>query len=264
MTGHLATHTDFHSEFLGSTRTVVVYTPPGYARDPRRLFPILYLHDGQNVFDGDTSYVPGQHWMMREAADRLIQSRTIEPLLIAAVYHAGEKRIDEYTPTRTKVGGGLAGLHGRMMVEELLPFIRDRYRVLPHARHTGIGGSSLGGLASLCAGLKYPSVFGKLAVMSPSVWWDNRVILRRFVLLDHAHRQKIWLDTGTAESRSARSSTRDVRLLRDILISKGWRLGLNLHYLEAVGADHSERAWAARVPGMLEFLYPRKSAAARQ
>ena len=264
MTGQLSTHSDFHSEILGSGRTVLVYTPPSYTRDPRRQFPVLYVHDGQNVFDGNTSYVPGQHWMMREAADGLVESKVIEPLLIVAVYHAGEKRIDEYTPTRSKIGGGLADLHGRMMVEELLPYVRQRYRVLPHARHTGIGGSSLGGLASLYLGLRYPSVFGKMAVMSPSVWWDNRVILRRLVLLEHAHRQKIWLDVGTAEGRSPRSSTKDVRLLRDILVSRGWREGLNLHYLEAAGADHSERAWAARVPDMLKFLYPRKGAAGRE
>lgn len=264
MTGGLVTHEDFHSAVLGSTRTVLVYTPPCYARFPTRLFPVLYVHDGQNVFDGATSFVPGQHWMMREAADALLAARAIEPLLIVAIYHAGEKRIDEYTPTRSRMGGGLADLHGRMMVEELLPYVRERYRVLPQARHTGIGGSSLGGLASLYLGLKYPSVFGKLAVMSPSVWWDNRVILRRLVLLEHAHRQRIWLDVGTAEGRNARSSTKDVRLLRDILVSKGWRIGTNLHYLEVAGADHSERAWAARVPEMLKFLYPRKGATGRE
>lgn len=264
MSGQLVTHSDFQSSILGSARTVLVYMPPCYDRHTQRKFPVLFVHDGQNVFDGHTSYVPGQHWMMREAADALLAARAIEPLLIVAVYHAGEKRIDEYTPTRSRMGGGLADLHGRMMVEELLPFIRDRYRVLPQARHTGIGGSSLGGLASLYLGLKYPSVFGKMAVMSPSVWWDNRVILRRLVLLEHAHRQRIWLDVGTAEGRSPRSSTKDVRLLRDILVSKGWRLGSNLHYVEVPGADHSERAWAARVPDMLQFLYPCKRAAGRE
>lgn len=258
MAGQIYTHCDFHSNILGAERTVLVYTPPRYDEHPHRSYPVLYLHDGQNIFDGNTSYVPGQHWEMREAADRLIEADEIEPLLIVAVYHAGEKRIDEYTPTPSRIGGGLADNHSRMIVEELRPYISSRYRVLPHIRHTGVGGSSLGGLASLHMGLKYPTVFGKLAVMSPSIWWDKRVMLRRLVLIDHPHRPKIWLDIGTAEGTSPLSSTKDVRLLRDILVSKGWRLGTNLHYHEAAGADHSERAWAARVPLMLKFLYPRK------
>lgn len=264
MAGEIFVHQDFHSQILGSDRTVLVYTPPGYQRDVRRRYPVLYLHDGQNVFDGRTSFVPGQHWMMGEAANELIAAGKIEPLVIVAVYHAGEKRLDEYTPTASATGGGQADVHGRMMVEELLLFIAERYRLLPQARHTGIGGSSLGGLVSLYVGLKYPTVFGKLAVMSPSVWWDNRVMLRRLVLIDHPHRPRIWLDVGTAEGRAPLSSTKDVRLLRDILVSKGWRQGVTLNYFEADGADHSERAWAARVPLMLQFLFPRKGGAGRE
>jgi predicted alpha/beta superfamily hydrolase len=259
LASQLITHNDFQSLALGANRPVIVYLPPSYRSDTRRQFPLLILHDGQNVFDGRTSYVPGQYWRVREAADDLLERRRIEPLIIAAVYHGGEKRITEYTPTRTRrLGGGGADLHGRMLLEELRPFLCSRYRIASRANRNGLGGSSLGGLAALYLGLKYPQYFGRLAVMSPSVWWDQRVILKMLQSLDQPQRQRIWLDIGTAEGDAPFSSVRDVRLLRATLISKGWREGRTLGYVEAEGADHSERAWAARVPQMLEFLFPRK------
>jgi predicted alpha/beta superfamily hydrolase len=129
--------------------------------------------------------------------------------------------------------------------------------VLPQARHTGLAGSSLGGLATMYVGLTQPAVFGKLAVMSPSVWWDHRVIFKMLQAAQHGQRQKLWLDVGTDEGSAPFSSTRDVRLLKAMLVSKGWREGRNLHYCEVEGADHSERSWAERAPRMLEWLFPR-------
>jgi predicted alpha/beta superfamily hydrolase len=264
LTGQLHTRTDFHSAILGSNRTVVVYLPAAYAESRRRSFPILYLHDGQNVFDGDTSFIRGQYWRVRETADALIASEEITPLIVAAVYHAGEKRLDEYTPTHSsKMGGGKAALHGRMMVEELKPFMESQYRVLSHRNYVGIGGSSLGGLASLYAGLNYQDVYGKLAVLSPSVWWDNRAITRVVSDLEVTHRARIWLDIGTAEGSSPKLLVQDMRELRDQLIRKGWRRGTTLKYYEVRGGDHSERAWAERMPQVLKFLYPPRRYASR-
>ncbi|MGC4055802.1 MAG: alpha/beta hydrolase-fold protein [Paludibaculum sp.] len=131
--------------------------------------------------------------------------------------------------------------------------------MLPQARHTALCGSSLGGLATLYLGLTHPQIFGRLGLMSPSVWWDHRVILKMLQTVQHPQRQRMWLDIGTEEGSAPFSSTRDVRLLKATLVSKGWREGRNLHYLEAEGADHSERAWADRLPAMLQFLFPRKA-----
>jgi enterochelin esterase-like enzyme len=265
LVSELVTHSDFHSSHLGEKRVALVYLPPGYRRDTRRQYPLLLLHDGQNVFDGSTSYVSGEYWRVREAADQLIAARKIEPVVIAAFYHGGAKRVFEYTPTRTvKLGGGGAALHARAVLEELLPFLRARYRLLPHARHTGLGGSSLGGLVTLWLGLEHPEVFGKLGVMSPSAWWSARYILRRVQAIQHPQRQRLWLDVGTQEGATPLFSVRDVRLLKAMLVTKGWREGRNLHYAEVEGAGHSERAWAERVPEMLKFLYPRKAAHAHR
>jgi len=238
---------------------VVVYTPPGYKRDTRRYYPLLILHDGQNVFDPTTSYVPGLHWRAKETADELLAKRKIEPLVIAAVYHAGANRLYEYTPTKTrKLDGGGAARHAKMVVEELRPWLWTKYRLLPQPRHTGLGGSSMGGLATLYLGLECPEVFGKLAVMSPSIWWDRRWILKRLEGMANPRRPKIYLDIGTEEGDQLFASVRDVRLLKAMLVTKGWREGRTLKYLEEDNGSHSESCWARRLPDALEFLYPRR------
>src|SRR5207244_9393636 len=126
------------------------------------------------------------------------------------------------------------------------------------ASHTGLGGSSLGGLISLYLGLKYPNVFGRIAVVSPSVWWsDNQIVHYTESLPKEPLR--IWLDIGTKEGGNAEAAQRTVdgaRLLKETLIKKGWKAEKDLKYCEAAGAGHNERAWAARVEQILEFLFP--------
>ena len=129
-------------------------------------------------FDPETSFIKGNYWRMGETADALIEAGAIEPLIIVGIYNTGDRRIDEYTPVEDRrLGGGHADAYGRMLVEELKPFVDAQYRTLPRAEHSGMGGSSLGGLVTLYLGLRYPSVFSRLAVVSPSVWWRNRAIL---------------------------------------------------------------------------------------
>jgi len=252
----LRAHRNFHSEFLPTDRDVLVYLPPCYEREPERRYPVLYLHDGQNLFDGATSFIPGQDWRVGQTAQALISARAVEPLIIVGVYHTGRERVEEYTPTRDarfKVGGK-ADLYGRLLVEELKPFIDARYRTRAGAAQTGLGGSSLGGLVSLYLGLRYPAVFGKLAVISPSVWWGGRAILASVSGLEAKPATRIWLDMGTAEGVRAAPDARD---LRDALLAKGWRLGADLRYLEVAGARHDEVAWARRVGPFLRFLFPK-------
>ena len=262
LTGEFRTHKSFHSQFLASDRDILVYLPPGYETEKKRRYPVLYLHDGQNLFDGATSFIKGAEWQMDETAEALIAEKAVEPLIIVGIYNAGKDRIDEYTPTPDpKYKGGKADAYGRMLVEELKPFIDAHYRTLRGAKQTGLGGSSLGGLVSLYLALKYPTVFGKVAVFSPSVWWDKRVILREVEILKKRPRLRIWLDTGTKEGRDeteAAETTADARRLRDALKEKGWKEGKDLQYFEAVGAEHNERAWQQRVGPMLKFLFPRK------
>jgi predicted alpha/beta superfamily hydrolase len=260
LTGDIRTHKGFHSRFLTSDRDIIVYLPPGYDKERGKRYPVLYLHDGQNLFDGATSFIPGGEWRMDETAQALIASGEIKPLIIVGVYNAGRERIDEYTPSvdAEVKQGGRADLYGRMLVEELKPFIDGQYRTLRGPTATGLGGSSLGGLVSLYLGLKYPQVFGKLAVVSPSVWWDKRAIVRDVQAYDKRAHARIWLDIGTKESRNPMDAVNDTRALRDALIAKGWKENADLKYFEAEGAEHNEKAWAARAGQMLKFLFGKK------
>lgn len=249
---------DFQSRVLAGPRELVVYLPPSYDANPQQRFPVMYLHDAQNVFEAKTAYVPGNYWRAGETAGDLVLSQRMQPVILVGIPHGGDRRIDEFTPSRNPQNsyGGQAHLYGRMIVEEIMPFIENQYRVLSGAKNTGLGGSSLGGLVTMYLGTQYPEVFGKLAVMSPSVWWDYRVILRRIVSVTHPHRAKIWLDVGTNEGSNPRGTLRDTRLLRDVLTRKGWKNGVNLYYYEDAHGAHDEASWAARTPHMLQFLFP--------
>jgi predicted alpha/beta superfamily hydrolase len=262
LTGEFRSHKNFHSRFLSVDRDVLVYLPPGYDADKRKHYPVFYMHDGQNLFDGATSFIHGAEWRVDETAQSLIAEKAIQPVIIVGIYNSGSDRIDEYTPTAdAKYKGGHADAYGRMIVEELKPFIDSNYRTLKDARNTGLGGSSLGGLVSLYLALKYPTVFGKAAVISPSVWWNKKEIVREVEILKKRPRLRIWLDTGTKEGGNeseANETTMNARALRDALIAKGWREEKDLKYFEAVGAEHNERAWEQRVGPMLKFLFPRK------
>jgi predicted alpha/beta superfamily hydrolase len=246
-------HHNFISQYVPYRRDLIVYLPPDYHREERH-YPVLYLHDGQNLFDPETAYVRGMDWKADETADALIRSGGIEPLIIVGIFNTGEHRIEEYTPTRDrKLGGGHAELYGQMLVEELKPFIDERYRTLPDAHNTGLGGSSLGGLATLYLGFTHPEVFGKLAVLSPSVWWDNKAILKIIRQTQPKPRLEIWLSMGTEESKSG---VRDANSLRDTLVSEGWNERDDLHYEVIAGAKHEEAAWAERVDPVLRYLFP--------
>jgi predicted alpha/beta superfamily hydrolase len=216
-------------------RQITVYLPPGY--DGQRAYPVLYMQDGQNLFDDERSFAH-HSWRLHEAADEAIGARTAAPMIIAGIDHAGEKRIDEYT------GDG----YGRMLLDEIKPMIDAKYRTTT----ASIGGSSLGGLVSLRLGLRHPDVFAALAVMSPSVWWNDRVVLSEVDAFDGARRPRIWLDVGWREGRKTLD---DARALHEHLRAKGWT-DTEVRYYEDRRGDHSEWAWARRSKMMLEFLFP--------
>jgi predicted alpha/beta superfamily hydrolase len=253
----LRSHPQFHSRFLPDDRDVTVYLPPGYDEEPDRHYPVLFLQDGQNLFDPRTSFIPGRTWQVADTADAVIESGDVEPLIIVGIANTGEHRLAEYTPTRDwKMGGGEANKYGELLIEDLLPFIAVNYRVRGGAQNTGLGGSSLGGLVTLYLGLKYPDVYGKLAVMSPSVWWNHKSIVGYVneTALKIRRHPRIWLDVGDAEGRRTLA---DTDLLDRRLLASGWRPERDLHYERVAGGTHDETAWAQRVGPMLRFLFPR-------
>ena len=247
-------HPQFHSRFLPYDRDITVYLPPEYATQPERRFPVLYLHDGQNLFDPATSFVPGRTWRVAETTDTVIARQQVEPLIIVGIANTGEHRLEEYTPVRDwKMGGGEADKYGKLITEELMPSIRSNYRTLDGPEHTGLGGSSLGGLVTLYLGLKFSSIFGRLAVLSPSVWWNNKNIIGYVSETKVDRRPRIWLDIGDAEGRR---TVADAELLARRLQINGWKTDIDLHYERVAGGTHDEAAWAQRVGPMLRFLFP--------
>jgi len=255
----LRLHQQFPSELMDETRDFMVYLPPMYEAEANRHYPTLYLQDGQNLFDPDTAFIHGKYWRVGETADELIVTGAIEPLIIVGIYNTGVGRIDEYTHIEDKrLGGGQADAYGRMLVEELKPFVDHRYRTLPGIENCGLGGSSLGGLVSMYLALRYGWVFGELAVMSPSVWWRNRAILKTVARIKRKPELRIWLDIGTQEGQRA---LLDARALKTALVNKRWKLGEDLCYTEVEGGHHDEVAWSQRVAPMLQFLFPRHTGA---
>lgn len=254
--GRIRVHPRFSSRYLSTPRNLVVYVPPGYEPDGRR-HAVMYLQDGQNLFDPETAF-GGQDWHADVTADNLIMRGVIEPLILVGVYNTGVRRVSEYTPTREPRmrKGGKADRYAAMLAREVKPFIDSHYRTLKAAAYSGVGGSSLGGLVSLVAGLKYPRVFGRIAALSPSVWWDRRAILNVVEASATTARPRIWLDAGTAEGNQPHHVVADVRLLRDALVKKGWREGIDLQHWEHDGAGHNEQAWGARFAHVLEYLFP--------
>jgi predicted alpha/beta superfamily hydrolase len=252
----LLLHKSFTSKYLPNDRDVIVYIPPGYEQEPDRTYPVLYLHDGQNLFDGQTSFVEGSTWMVLEHADEAIAAGEVEPLVIVGIYNTGDRRLAEYTHEYNwQMGGGEADKYGDLLTQELIPWIAERYRVRTDRKSTGMGGSSLGGLVSLYLGLRHPQIFGRLALLSPSVWWNHKSILG--YLNEHSpqlwERPRVWLDVGDHEGQR---TLRDVEHLARRLKANGWRPGETMHFEKVHEGTHDEASWAGRVRPMLRFLYP--------
>ena len=256
LTDQIIVHENYSSLHVASPRKVFVYLPSGYGESDQR-YPVLYMHDGQNLFDPAEAF-GGVVWAADETAHGLILSGEISPLIIVGIHNAGEHRLNEYTPVRAERGrmrgrGGEADKYGRMIIEELKPMIDREYRTRPQREYTGLGGSSLGGLASLYLGLKRPDVFSRLAIMSPSVWWANNQIIREAALIGERLPLRIWLDIGRREGPQIKHQ---VRALKEILLANGWKSGEDFEYFEFPNARHDESAWAARFGEVLKFLYP--------
>jgi predicted alpha/beta superfamily hydrolase len=252
--GRLQLRRRFPTTFFSNSHDLIVYVPPGY-EDSKDRYPVLYMQDGQNLFDPATAF-GGQDWRADVTADELIARGEIKPLLMVGVYNAGVRRISEYTPTRDRRShnGGKGDRYAEMLAREVKPFIDRQYRTRRGAADTGICGSSLGGLVALQAGLLFPRAFGNVAAMSPSVWWDERAILSLVRRFRSAARPRVWLDAGTEEGSA--HVVEDARALGEALIERGWSKA-NLSYREYERAEHNEGAWGARFGDVLSWFLDR-------
>jgi len=237
-----------------------VWLPPRYdaAENKTRHYPVLYLNDGQNLFDRATAYT-GIEWEVDETADRLIRQEEIPPLVVVGIDNAQNDRIKEYVPYRTfnpPILRPQGKRYPEFLIREVMPFVIERYRIARGPENTGLGGSSLGALISLYTVIDCEGIFGRLLLESPSLYIAQRRLLKhtRFFL---QWQERIFLGIGTRESGrddKDRQVVEDVRELERILR----RAGLDNKRLRVridEGAVHSESEWAKRFPEALSFLF---------
>jgi predicted alpha/beta superfamily hydrolase len=215
-----------------------VFYPPGYAENTLKRYPVLYMHDGQNVFFPDEAF-GGKHWRVAETLSVLDTMNAIEEILVVAIYP--QERTDEYTRPGYDA-------YGRFLVDTLKPAIDADYRTLPGPETTALMGSSLGGVASFHLHWQWPQVFGKAACLSSTFGWRDD--LRERVLRDPRRSGMLYIDSGWP--RDNYEVTRD---MRDLLVERGYVEGKDLLYFAFPEAGHNETAWAMRCHIPLQFFF---------
>ena len=224
----------------GRLRRIWLYLPPGYATSHRR-YPVLYLHDGQNIFDEATAYAG--EWEVDETLNQLSASgQDATGCLVVAIDNGGERRLDEYSPwanERLKKGGE-GSQYVEFLVHTLKPYIDQHYRTRPDPAHTAIMGSSMGGLISFYAGLKYPAVFGRVGVFSPAFWFAKDSLLNFVRRCQPApHKSRFYFVAGPAEGPSM---VPQIAEMRDALLARGVRPN-QLAFKTPADGQHAEWFW---------------------
>lgn len=259
--GNVLALTQLESPQLGNRRDLLVYLPPSYLEGGTRRYPVLYMQDGQNLFDAHTSYAG--EWCVDETMERLAHEG-IEAIVVG-LPNTGVDRLDEYSPYRDgRSGGGKGDSYLRFVFDTVRPLVENSFRVSGQRAARAIIGSSMGGLISLYAFFAYPEQFGLVGALSPALWFARgRVVntVRRCPPI----LGKIYMDVGTAEGARtpsdlpwirtllARSTTMDGELYA-LLVQKGYRPGREVMYVLDEDASHNEVAWARRLPDALRFL----------
>jgi predicted alpha/beta superfamily hydrolase len=247
----------FVSAVFHNTRMLRVWLPPEYNSPQQRntRYPVLYLNDGQDLFDACTSIFNRQEWRVDETATDLIANRRVPPLIIVGIDNAGKRdRPNEYLPfPDNTLTPAVTQVHGkdypRFLLDEVMPFINAHYRTDPSSMNTGIGGSSYGAGIALYTVMMRPGRFGKLLLESPSIYAHNDYLIHRAQTFTQWP-AKVYIGVG-----SVNEPVEDVQRLQTTLLNHG--LGnQRLLVIKEQGPAHNEAAWAGRFPRALEFLYP--------
>lgn len=258
-TGDLRLH-EFRSRIFRNQRYLRVWLPPGYddRENESKFYPVLYLNDGQNLFEAASSFA-GVEWQVDETADRLIRGGGISPMIIVGIDNAGKDRLREYMPHRS-MNPMMLRVQGKFypdfLIKEVMPFVEQNYRVTTRPEDTGLGGSSLGALIALYTAMVRPGVVGKLLIESPSLWVSNRQIIKDSRAV-RVWPERIFLAAGTAEAGSAEKSRSVVDNVRELgaIVRRAVLSEKRLRVVIKEGASHNEAAWAERFPEALEFLF---------
>ena len=246
--------TAFAMPQLGRTRRVWIYLPPDYASS-QKTYPVLYMHDGQNVFDAATSYAG--EWGVDEALDSL-HAAGDPGVIVVAVDNGQQQRMHEYSPwTHPQHGGGQGGAYADFLANTLKPYIDQHYRTRPGPESTGIMGSSMGGLISLHAALRHPNVFGRVGVFSPSLWFSDSVFVAARAGVASGPRPRMYFVSGGMEGpRTAPGVVvADQQRMIDTLAAAGWRVGTDGLGAAPADGEHSEWFWRREFPAAYRWLF---------
>ncbi len=252
----------YHSNNLNNDREIDIYLPPSYKYNQNKRYPVLYMHDGNNLFYPEISF-GGMPWNVDSTMDKMINNKLIEEAIVVGIHNTMGRNY-EYTWTEMKSrhgsegGGGLK--YAKFLVEEIKPFMDKNFRTLSDRSNTAVMGSSLGGLISLYLGLSCPHVFGKIGIVSPSLWWAKGIAFKDVMSIT-PHLQ-IWMDMGTREGYSRNiennMNIKMVRYMKAQLEHLGYSEGYNLAYLEDKGAKHNEYWWGKRLHLPLLFFFGKR------
>jgi predicted alpha/beta superfamily hydrolase len=244
----ITAHPEFESDVLENERTIHVYLPPDYEAGTTR-YPVLYMQDGQNLFDPAQAAF-GVEWEAGKTADRLIAEGSMEPIIIVGIENTPQRKA-EYSPPFGE-HPGKSDEYAGFLLEELKPFVDEEYRTKPGRDETGIGGSSLGGLAALSICIENYDSFGHCAAFSPSVWYGGPPFLAEFERtlprMEHINfRVLVGKHEGGGMMKHGARAIRDIFRRSD---HPRWR------YREFANTRHDEASWAKQLPLVLPELYP--------
>ena len=240
ISGNVVALPGVYSPQLKNTRDLIVYLPPSHGSGAKR-YPAVYMQDGQNLFDEATGF-GGWEWHVDETLEALSQGG-IEAIAVG-IPHAGDDRISEYSPF-DGFRPGRGDTYLSFLADTVKPLIDAAFMTKPEPEHTGLFGSSMGGLISLYGFFSRPDVFGFTGSMSPALWYARGAIYR-YVREAAFHAGRVYLDHGSRENSAAR--------MAKLLTEKGYRAGEDLMYVNEDGGEHNEAAWARRLPDALRFL----------
>ena len=255
MTGNIRVIEDFNMPQLERTRRLWIYLPPGYEKSFKR-YPVMYMHDGQNLFSDSTSF--SGEWGIDETLEKMIKRKELPKMIIVGIDNHPQYRLDEYTPFPFEYHGqkinAEAPLYGQFIVETLKPYIDEHYRTKKGRKFTGVSGSSMGGLVSVYLALEYQDVFSKVGALSSAFGVCRNDLIAFIAQHPKEYPIRFWLDAGTKEGENM-DIERNQLPIKDALIAAGWEEGEEVNFIIYKGAEHYESFWRQRFGDVLAYLW---------